>query len=46
MKCPDCGEEMVYMAGETVCLDCDAPMNKTMEDDKWIQGDKDDSNES
>ena len=45
MKCPDCGTEMINMAGELICPVCDEPMNKTMNDDKWIQGDKNDSDE-
>ena len=38
-KCPDCGNHMEYINSVPVCPVCDEPMNKTMEDDKWVQGD-------
>jgi len=46
MKCPDCGGEMISMAGELICPVCDEPMNKTLDDDKWVQERTDDSKES
>lgn len=44
MKCPDCGELMEMLAGLPVCPVCDEPMNKTLDDDKWVQERKHDSN--
>ena len=37
MKCPDCGENVDYINGVPVCPVCDEPMNKTLDDDKWVQ---------
>jgi uncharacterized Zn finger protein (UPF0148 family) len=42
MRCPDCGEHLEMINGVPVCPNCDLSddMNKTMEDDKWSQGDR------
>jgi len=40
-KCPDCGTTMENIAGLMVCPVCDEPMNKTFNDDKWVQERKD-----
>ncbi len=48
MKCPNCGEMMINVSGQDLCPVCDMfedSMNKTMDDNKWSQGDKDDSSE-
>lgn len=44
MKCPDCGNHMEYINKVPVCPVCDEPMNKTLNDDKWVQERKDVSN--
>jgi len=44
MKCPDCGKEMEMESGMMVCLNCDM-LNKTIQEEPWFQGEKNDSSE-
>ena len=44
MRCPDCDAVMDIISGIPVCPECDM-LNKTIEEEPWFQGDKDDNSE-
>ena len=44
MKCEYCGEPMEMISGILVCPVCDM-LNKTIEEEPWIQGENDDNSE-